>query len=146
MTEFRNEAAIWYNEAMNTSDTFNFTMFHDGACPLCSREVAMLKNRDKQKKIRFIDTTSAEFNPKNYGISSDPNRLIHGMMKDGTIVVGVEVFRQVYKEIGLGWLLAPTAWPVFRPIFDFAYRVFARYRIPLGRLFGRHCDTNTCQR
>jgi predicted DCC family thiol-disulfide oxidoreductase YuxK len=128
----------------NSGTSFNFTMFFDGACPLCSREVNMLRRRDKKSRIRFIDTAAKSFNPRDYGISSDPNRLIHGMMSDGSIVVGVEVFRQVYKEIGLGWLLAPTAWPILKPLFDAAYLVFAKYRIPLGRLFGRHCDDGSC--
>jgi predicted DCC family thiol-disulfide oxidoreductase YuxK len=131
---------------MTAESNFNFTMFFDGACPMCSREVRMIRGRDKHNRIRFIDTTSSSFNPQDFGISSDPNRLIHGMMKDGSIVIGVEVFRQVYKEIGLGWLLAPTGWPILRPIFDFIYRIFARYRKQIGRLFGRNCETNTCQR
>jgi len=128
-----------------TKPNYNFTMFFDGACPLCSREVNMIRRRDKNSKIRFIDTASADFDPKNYGISTDPNRLIHGMMADGKIVIGVEVFRQVYKEIGLGWLLAPTGWPILRPVFDAAYRVFARYRIPIGKMFGRNCDSGSCE-
>lgn len=129
---------------MNSADSnsYNFTMFYDGACPLCSREAKLLMKRDKNKKIRFIDTASPDFDPTNYGISTDPDRLIHGMMKDGTIVRGVEVFRQVYKELGLGWLLAPTGWPILKPIFDYLYLIFAKNRIAIGRLFGRRCDTS----
>ncbi len=128
----------------NTTKTYNFTMFFDGACPLCSREAKLLMKRDTKGRIRFIDTTSADFNPAQYGISTDPNRLIHGMMADGTIVRGVEVFRQVYKELGLGWLLAPTGWPVSKQIFDLLYLLFARNRMAIGRLFGRKCEDSSC--
>lgn len=120
-------------------------MFVDGACPICSREARLLKKRDKNKKVRFVDTSAADFDAAQFGISTDPDRVIHGMMKDGTIVRGVEVFRQVYREIGLGWLLAPTGWPILKPIFDACYVVFARNRIAIGKLFGRHCDTQSCK-
>lgn len=128
----------------HTPGSFNFTMFYDGDCPLCSREVKLLMKRDTNGRIRFISTSSPDFDPTHYGISSDPNRLIHGMMADGAIVRGVEVFRQVYKELGLGWLLAPTAWPGLKQIFDLLYLVFAKYRIPIGKLLGRKCEDGSC--
>jgi predicted DCC family thiol-disulfide oxidoreductase YuxK len=126
-------------------NTFNFTMFYDGACPLCSREAKLLMKRDTKGRIRFISTASADFDPAKYGISTDPGRLIHGMMADGTIVRGVEVFRQVYSELGLGWLLAPTGWPVLKQVFDLLYLLFAKNRIRIGKLFGRKCDEGSCE-
>lgn len=130
---------------LTESDSFNFTIFVDGACPICSREAKLLMKRDKNKRIRFVDTSETGFDAAKFGISTDPNRVIHGLMKDGTIVYGVEVFRQVYKELGLGWLLAPTAWPILKPIFDACYLVFAKNRIAIGRFFGRSCDTQNCK-
>ena len=46
---------------------------------------------------------------------------------------------------GLGWLVAPTGWPLLRPLFDRLYGGFARHRIGLGRLFGRRCDSGSCR-
>lgn len=40
--------------------------------------------------------------------------------------------------------MAPTGWPVLRWFADLGYVVFARYRVPLGRLFGRRCDAGAC--
>jgi len=40
----------------------------------------------------------------------------------------MSVFRATYKAVGLGWLLAPTGWPVLKPLFDLIYRLFAKYR------------------
>jgi len=34
--------------------------------------------------------------------------IIHGVFPDGRMVRKVEVFRQAYRAVGLGWLLAPT--------------------------------------
>lgn len=37
-------------------------MLYDGDCPLCMREVNMLRKRDRdQNKIGFVDISSAEY-------------------------------------------------------------------------------------
>lgn len=120
-------------------------MFYDGQCPMCSREVKFLISKNTAGTISFEDTTNPNFDPKAYGISSDPNRVIHAMLADGTIIRGMEVFRQVYKELGMGWIVAPTGWPIFKPICDFAYLIFAKNRKKIGKLLGRNCDSNKCE-
>ncbi len=70
--------------------------------------------------------------------------IIHGVFPDGRIVRKVEAFRQAYRAVGLGWLLAPTGWPVLRWVFDGLYALFARYRVSVGRIFGGSCTTGTC--
>lgn len=67
---------------------------------------------------------------------------IHGVTGSGRVVEGMDVFRQAYRAVGWGWLLAPTGWPLLRPAFDALYRWFARNRL---RLTGRAaCTTNRC--
>jgi hypothetical protein len=44
--------------------------------------------------------------------------VMHGVFPDGRIVRKVEAFRQAYRAVGLGWLLAPTGWPLLRQVFD----------------------------
>ena len=68
---------------------------------------------------------------------------IHGVLSDGTRIVGVEVFRRADPAVGLGWLVAPTRWPLLRPLADAAYRWFARNRLRLtGR--GEVCTADRC--
>ena len=54
---------------------------------------------------------------------------IHALLPDGRVVEGMEVLRRVYAAVGLGWLLAPTRWPILRGLADAAYRLFARNRL-----------------
>ncbi len=122
-------------------DNWNIKIFFDGACPLCSREMAFLRNRNIEGKIYFEDTSAPNFNPAQFGLSSEADRLIHAMLPDGSLISGLEVFRRVYKEVGLGWLLAPTGWPVLRPLCDIAYRIFAKNRKKIGSLFGSKSDS-----
>lgn len=70
--------------------------------------------------------------------------VIHGVFPDGRIVKKMAVFREAYRAIGLGWVLAPTAWPGLRWLVDRGYEWFARNRIAIGRILGRQCDSNTC--
>jgi DCC1-like thiol-disulfide oxidoreductase len=69
---------------------------------------------------------------------------LHGVFPDGRQTRGVETFRQAYRAVGLGWALAPTGWPVLRPVCDALYALFARHRVRLGRAFGRPCAGGRC--
>ncbi len=112
------------------------TVLYDGACPLCSREIEMLRRRDRGRgAIGAIDIAAPEFDAARYGL--DQERVMarmHAVLPDGTVVEGMEVFRRVYSAVGLGWVLAPSRWPLLRGAFDAAYAWFARNRL---RLTGR---------
>jgi predicted DCC family thiol-disulfide oxidoreductase YuxK len=128
-------------------EAWTITVLYDGECPLCTREVEMLRRRDPEgRAARFEDIAAPGFDAARYGRSqAELMARIHGVLPDGTLVDGVEVFRRVYAAVGLGWLVAPTGWPLLRPLFDAAYRWFARNRL---RLTGRDevCDAHACTR
>jgi predicted DCC family thiol-disulfide oxidoreductase YuxK len=70
--------------------------------------------------------------------------VLHGVLADGRVVRRVEAIRQAYQAVGLGWLVAPTRWPVVRWVLDGMYGIFARNRIRWGRLLGRQCESGKC--
>jgi predicted DCC family thiol-disulfide oxidoreductase YuxK len=121
-------------------------ILYDGECPLCSREIRFLERRDRERgRIQLEDISRADFDPATYGLDArQVMARIHGVLPDGSVVEGVEVFRRAYPTVGLGWLLAPTRWPVLRRLADWAYRVFARNRL---RWTGREktCEDGRCQ-
>ena len=91
------------------------------------------------------DITGPGFDPKPYGVTiKELMGQIHGVHPDGSLVKGMEVIRRAYAAVGLGWLLAPTKWPVLKSISDVAYAWFARNRL---RLTGRAsaCDADRCR-
>lgn len=118
-------------------------ILYDGACPLCRREAAAMLRLDRGRgRLAMVDIATPEFNPAAYGKTLDElNARIHGVTPEGELLVGMEVFRRAYARVGLGWLWAPTGWPVLRPICDACYRWFARNRY---RLTGR-CEDGTCR-
>ena len=122
------------------------TLLYDHACPFCRREALWLKRRDRNDALVLQDISSNEFDASRYGLTQEiVDGTIHALLPDGRVVTGMEVFRQIYAAVGLGWVMAPTGWPLLRPIFDAAYRLFARYRVRLGGLTGGDCETDRCR-
>jgi predicted DCC family thiol-disulfide oxidoreductase YuxK len=117
-------------------------VLYDGLCPLCSRAVRALGRRDRHDKLAFVDIAAPGFDPSRFAITREQaHAAMHVQLPDGRIASGMEAFRHIYRAVGLGWLIAPTGWPVLRPIFDLLYRGFARIR---PRLPGRGCPDDRC--
>ena len=36
------------------------TVWHDGACPLCQREIALMRRLDRRGAIRFVDAAGGD--------------------------------------------------------------------------------------
>ncbi len=124
---------------------WRFKLLYDGGCPLCRREARFLQRRNRHGRLVFEDIAAPEFDPTIYGVSREQLMgVIHGVFPDGRMVTRLEVFRQAYRAVGLGWLLAPTAWPGLRWLGDLGYNWFARHRVGIGRIFGRNCAAQAC--
>lgn len=118
-----------------------FEVFYDGECPLCMREIGMLQRLDRRDRIRFTDISDPRFDESDVGLSWEALMdRIHGRMPDGTLVEGVEVFRQLYARVGLRWLIPVTRVPGISHLLGYAYEAFAKNRL---RLTGR-CDEDGC--
>jgi predicted DCC family thiol-disulfide oxidoreductase YuxK len=126
--------------------SWEFQLLYDGECPLCAREVALLRRLDRGRgRLALEDIAAPDFDPARYGVSrAQLMARIHGALPDGSLVEGVEVFRRAWAAVGLGWLVAPTAWPGLRPLFDAAYRVFARNRLRWTGRQASACADDRC--
>ena len=111
------------------------TLLFDGGCPLCLREVKFLRSRDTLDNISFIDIDFPKYQPDLYsGISyKDAMGRIHAINESGEILKDVAVFREAYRLIGLGWIYAPTSWPILGSLIDQVYKLWAQWRLPLTR-------------
>jgi predicted DCC family thiol-disulfide oxidoreductase YuxK len=121
---------------------FDVEVFYDGACPLCMREIRMLRRRDRHARIRFTDIAAEGFDAVAVGLSWETlmNR-IHGRLPDGTVIEGVEVFRRLYTAVGFRRLVALTRLPGVSQLLDVCYHLFAKSRL---RLTGR-CIDGACE-
>lgn len=132
---------------IDTQPSLDFVLLYDGNCPICQKEVAWLRWKNKQGRLGFHDINAADFNASAYGKTHDQLMAeIHGIYPDGSVIKGLEVFCAAYRAVGLGWLMAPLRWPVVKPLFESLYRLFARHRLRLGRLFGKQtCEKGHCR-
>ena len=78
-----------YNFSQSTAEglqgNWDIKMLYDGDCPLCMREVNMLRKRDKdQNKIGFVDISSPDYSSKdNAGISYEQVSLVSTAFANG---------------------------------------------------------------
>ena len=120
-----------------------FEVFYDGDCPLCVREIAMLRALDRRGRVRFTDIADPRFDPSREGLPSWQTLMdrIHGrVLASGELVEGVEVFRALYEAVGLGLLVRWTRLGPIARVLPHAYLAFASRRL---RLTGR-CDDRGC--
>ncbi len=101
----------------------------------------MLALRDQalhgdQPRLAFVDIDQADYDAARYqGVSyRQAMGRIHGIEANGLVLRDLAVFRRAYELIGLGWLYAPTRWPLVGALAEAAYGLWARWRL---RLTGR---------
>ncbi len=129
-----------HTDLSDIDPTWEFEVFFDGDCPLCRREIDMIRRKDKSDQIRFTNIADPEFDADSIGVShEDLMAEIHGRMSDGQIMKGVEVFRQLYSRIGFGTLVSLSRWPGVRHLLNGGYLLFAKNRL---RFTGRCAASN----
>ncbi len=114
-------------------NTVKLTIFFDGGCPLCKREVDFLQSRNQKGYLSFIDINTSDFYlDLKYGITyKQAMERIYAFKSDGSLIKDIKVFQEAYTLIGLGWIYAPTKLPIFDNFIEFIYGIWAKYRLKL---------------
>ena len=109
------------------------TIFFDGGCPLCKREVDFLQSKNQKGYLSFIDINSSDFSfDFKYGISyKQAMERIHAFKSDGSVIKDIKVFQEAYSLIGLGWIYTPTKLPILDKCIEFIYGLWAKYRLKI---------------
>ena len=105
-------------------------------CGPCQRfKPIMQEVANEGHSVSFIDIDSQDYQPDLYsGISyKDAMGRIHALNESGEILKDVAVFREAYRLVGLGWIYAPTNWPMLGSLIDQVYKIWAYWRLPLTR-------------
>ena len=120
-----------------------FEVFFDGECPLCRREIDMIRRLDTRRRVALVDISARGFEPPAPLTQADLMAKIHGRRADGTLVEGVEVFREIYTSVGFGAVVALTRLPPLSWALDAGYRWFAKNRLRItGRCTDASCDVS----
>ena len=125
--------------------SYPLTVFFDGACPICDREIALMKRLDRRRRLEFCDFSAQEYDAASSGFAAaDLGEVIHARWADGSVITGVEVFRAMWEAVGLGFLARLSRLSLVEPLVLKAYAWFARNRM---RLTGRShaCVGDACR-
>ncbi len=117
-----------------SSPSWQINLLYDGDCPLCVREIDFLRQKDQGRGlVKFTNIAADDYSAEANGDVDYATAMgrIHAVWADGTVIQNVEVFRQVYQVLGIGWVYAPTGWPVIGPLVDWAYGLWAHWRLAL---------------
>lgn len=109
------------------------TLFYDGMCPLCQKEMKHLVKYNTQGNLSFVDIMEPGFSEQYPELDWDAlNNRIHGKTDQGDIITGLDVTYLAWKLVGKGWVYAPTRWPIIRWFADRLYNIFARHRYTIS--------------
>jgi predicted DCC family thiol-disulfide oxidoreductase YuxK len=108
---------------------YPLTLLYDAGCAVCALEMDHLRSLSRDGRLVFVDISEPGFDPAPFGATlGELNAEIHAVTAGGELLRGIGVLRLAYEAAGIGWVLRPTGWAPLRPLFDRAYRVFARNR------------------
>ena len=109
------------------------TIFFDGGCPLCKREVDFLQSRNQNGYLKFIDINISDLSLElKHGITyKKAMERIHALKSDGSVIKDIKVFQEAYSLIGLGWIYAPTKLPILDKFIEFIYGLWAKHRLKI---------------
>ena len=124
---------------------YPLTVFFDGACPICVREIALMRRLDRRRRLVCCDFARPDYDTASINISpAELGRVIHARWADGSVITGVEVFRAMWEAVGLGFVAKLSRLSLVEPLVLNAYAWFARNRL---RLTGRShaCTGDVCK-
>lgn len=124
------------------AEDWRFRVFFDGECPLCRREIELVRRLDDGAgRIDLVDLSLPDFDATAYGLEQTMiEERIHGMLPDGTVVEGVDVFIHLYEALDRGWLVRVAHVGFVRAVLDRLYTWFARNRLRLTGRAPKTCD------
>ncbi len=115
-------------------DRYPLTVFYDGACPICAREIALMRRLDRHRGLAFCDFSSPDYDVATIGLAvADLSAVLHARWSDGMLITGVEVFRAMWEAVGLGFLAKLSRLSFLDPLAVKAYAWFAKNRLWLAR-------------
>lgn len=102
------------------------TVWYDGACPLCAREIALMRKLDETGDLDFVDLTTTDTTPL-------PREALlarfHVSTPDGATTSGAAAFVELWRRLPrLAPLARLAAWPPVLAVLERAYDAFLRAR------------------
>jgi predicted DCC family thiol-disulfide oxidoreductase YuxK len=113
------------------------TVFYDGGCAVCAREMAHYRRKGREGRLRFVDISDPQFDAAPYGRSrADFMAQMHALDAAGRFFRGVDAFPAIwttFPERRYRLLAALLGLRGLHGLAACGYRLFARLRRFLPR-------------
>ncbi len=111
------------------------TVYYDGLCRVCSREIDHYRTLSASRPLRFLDITAPEFSAEAEGV--DPvqvHKYMHVKRADGSLSLGVDAFIEIWSSLPrYQWAARLARKGAVRFGLDAFYNVFVKVRPYLPR-------------
>ncbi len=107
-----------------------FTVYFDGSCPVCAREIGMYRRMAQGQTIQFMDISRVSGVQVSADLSVEQAMAVfHVRDEAGELFAGVDAFAQLWLRLPqLRWLGRLAGLSMVRALLDTLYRVFLRRR------------------
>ena len=114
----------------NTTTAAAATVYYDGACPICSREIAQYRRAAGAEHLAFVDVSGSCDQPLGPGLTRDAALArMHVRRADGVLVSGAAAFAELWRQLPrLAWAGRLASSPLVLPVLELGYTAFLRVR------------------
>ena len=131
---------------MQTRSIVQRTIYFDGLCQLCSREIDLFRKIVKDGRLDYVDISSPSFVAAEHGLDAvQVHKHMHVRNEEtGEMMVGVPALTAMWECVpGFRWLAKLSRWPVLRWFAKLGYVVFAwiRPKLPKRKCANDYCAT-----
>ncbi|MEO0881343.1 MAG: DUF393 domain-containing protein [Pseudomonadota bacterium] len=115
------------------TDNHLFTVYYDGSCPLCVREIGFYRKLRGADAIEWQDVSTGLLNEDDLSCEAAMARF-HVRTRDGQLIDGGRAFVALWRQLPAFRIIGVVcSFPFFRWIIDRAYNAFLPIRPHLQR-------------
>ncbi len=117
------------------------TVYFDGLCPLCRREIAHYRRLDRAGALRLVDLHAAGPELQAVGVRPrDALQRLYILDRTARLHTGVAAFAAIWSELpGYRWLARVIRALRLGPVLELGYGAVTRWRLR-GRCAGGTCS------
>ena len=129
--------------ATNRGPPIKTTIYFDGLCHLCSREINHYRKMAGADRLEFKDITATGFDAAGEGLDpKEIHRVMHVRAANGELRRGVDAFVEIWSNLDkMRWLVPWARRAPLKQVLNLGYIAFAAIRPLLPR---RACPDDAC--